>query len=639
MAYHVKNCLISFTILTIFCFTSTQAANFDVINQCQYTVWAAASPGGGRRLETGQSWQLTVAPGTAGARIWGRTNCNFDANGQGKCETGDCNGLLECQGYGTPPNTLAKLALNQDNNNDFPDISLVDGFNIPMEFSPVDASCPKTPTAVQEANYYETESGQSLIRLGTTKESGICWATIPTTISADCTIMVVYYSLGNCKKVGPLTRIVGLLLLQTLRGLQLKSSGHFQKSFIRSLDYSHCSTIFEFQIDLVPGAAPVARAPYRLAPAEMQELSYSVYKNSDRDFIEGRVPHPGEPRFCLSRRKMVSFRCVSTIKEELYAKFLKCEFWLSKVQFLGHVIDSEGIHVDPAKIKAIKDWASPKTPTEIRQFLEGSDNFVIPWSEEEEPIKLEDMLRACLLYFGKDHCQVGRGWVGDDAYRLELPEELSRVHKPVEIMDREVKRLKQSRIPIVKVRWNSKREDGILKDIFPRVYALELDKSITVAAKKVQGTGTDSLRRHPIGGVESVQWSQVQSLVTDIHLATMEDIWFWTLEGTSLFTIKLNRVAIDKKILITTGQPSRWSKFMPKKVNILVWKMSMDRIPTGVNLDACGIDIPSVLCAICEGCSETTNHAFFECPFIIQLLFGLYGGMYGVLGTPAFLEG
>ncbi|GKD35722.1 putative reverse transcriptase domain-containing protein [Tanacetum coccineum] len=56
-------------------------------------------------------------------------------------------------------------------------------------------------------------------------------------------------------------------------------------------------------------------------------------------------------------------------KEELYAKFSKCDFWLSKVQFLGHVIDSEGIHVDPAKFKSIKDWASPKNPTKIRQFL------------------------------------------------------------------------------------------------------------------------------------------------------------------------------------------------------------------------------------------------------------------------------
>ncbi|GKE53441.1 putative reverse transcriptase domain-containing protein [Tanacetum coccineum] len=56
-------------------------------------------------------------------------------------------------------------------------------------------------------------------------------------------------------------------------------------------------------------------------------------------------------------------------KEELYAKFSKCEFWIPKVQFLGHVIDSKGIHVDPTKIKSIKDWASPKSPMEIRQFL------------------------------------------------------------------------------------------------------------------------------------------------------------------------------------------------------------------------------------------------------------------------------
>ncbi|GJV73422.1 putative reverse transcriptase domain-containing protein [Tanacetum coccineum] len=56
-------------------------------------------------------------------------------------------------------------------------------------------------------------------------------------------------------------------------------------------------------------------------------------------------------------------------KEELYAKFSKCKFWIPKVQYLDHVIDSQGIHVDPAKIESIKDWASPKTPKEIRQFL------------------------------------------------------------------------------------------------------------------------------------------------------------------------------------------------------------------------------------------------------------------------------
>nr|GEV24740.1 retrotransposon protein, putative, Ty3-gypsy subclass [Tanacetum cinerariifolium] len=56
-------------------------------------------------------------------------------------------------------------------------------------------------------------------------------------------------------------------------------------------------------------------------------------------------------------------------KEELYAKFSMCKFWIPKVQFIGHVIDSQGIHVDPAKIESVKDWASPKSPTKIRQFL------------------------------------------------------------------------------------------------------------------------------------------------------------------------------------------------------------------------------------------------------------------------------
>nr|GFC25501.1 putative reverse transcriptase domain-containing protein [Tanacetum cinerariifolium] len=55
--------------------------------------------------------------------------------------------------------------------------------------------------------------------------------------------------------------------------------------------------------------------------------------------------------------------------EKLYAKFSMCDFWLNSVQFLGHVIDSSGIHVDPAKIEAIKSWAAPTTPTEVRQFL------------------------------------------------------------------------------------------------------------------------------------------------------------------------------------------------------------------------------------------------------------------------------
>ncbi|GJU10920.1 putative reverse transcriptase domain-containing protein [Tanacetum coccineum] len=56
-------------------------------------------------------------------------------------------------------------------------------------------------------------------------------------------------------------------------------------------------------------------------------------------------------------------------KERLYTKFSKFDFWLDSIQFLGHVIDRSGVHVDPAKIEAIKSWAAPTTPTEVRQFL------------------------------------------------------------------------------------------------------------------------------------------------------------------------------------------------------------------------------------------------------------------------------
>ncbi|GJV53417.1 putative reverse transcriptase domain-containing protein [Tanacetum coccineum] len=56
-------------------------------------------------------------------------------------------------------------------------------------------------------------------------------------------------------------------------------------------------------------------------------------------------------------------------KEKLHAKFSKCEFWLREVQFCGHVINGNGIHVDPSKIEAVKNWKAPRILTEVRSFL------------------------------------------------------------------------------------------------------------------------------------------------------------------------------------------------------------------------------------------------------------------------------
>nr|GEZ05001.1 putative reverse transcriptase domain-containing protein [Tanacetum cinerariifolium] len=105
-------------------------------------------------------------------------------------------------------------------------------------------------------------------------------------------------------------------------------------------------------------------------------------------YSKNRKEHEGHLKLILKLLK----------EEELYAKFSKCEFWLSKVKFLGHVIDSEGIHVDPAKIEAIKDWESPKTPTKIRQFL-GKANVVadaLSQKERSKPLRV----RALVMTIG-----------------------------------------------------------------------------------------------------------------------------------------------------------------------------------------------------------------------------------------------
>ncbi|KAK6263061.1 hypothetical protein QUC31_008877 [Theobroma cacao] len=94
--------IFSFSFIALY-FTVANAATINIRNNCPYTVWAAAVPGGGRQLDRGGPWDLNVNPGTRG-RVWAGTKCQFDGVGRGRCET-------------------------------------VDGFNVPMDFSPTSGGC------------------------------------------------------------------------------------------------------------------------------------------------------------------------------------------------------------------------------------------------------------------------------------------------------------------------------------------------------------------------------------------------------------------------------------------------------------------------------------------------------------------
>nr|GEU73993.1 hypothetical protein [Tanacetum cinerariifolium] len=145
----------------------------------------------------------------------------------------------------------------------------------------------------------------------------------------------------------------------------------FLEVFLEDLPGLSPSRQVEFQIDLIPGVAPVARKPYRLALSEMKELSDQLKELFEKGSIRPVMPFGLTNAPANKKEHEEHLKAILELlkKGELYAKFSKCEFWIPKVQFLGHVIDSQDIHVDPAKIESIKDWASLKRPTEIRQFL------------------------------------------------------------------------------------------------------------------------------------------------------------------------------------------------------------------------------------------------------------------------------
>ncbi|XP_071905688.1 uncharacterized protein [Coffea arabica] len=169
----------------------------------------------------------------------------------------------------------------------------------------------------------------------------------------------------------------------------------------------------EFKIDLLPGTSPISKTPYRMAPAELKELKLQLQDLLEQDVpktafnsryghfefavmpfgltnapaafmdLMHRVFKPYLDRFVVvfiddilvysktreEHEQHLTLVLLTLRDHRLYAKFSKCEFWLEKISFLGHVISKEGITVDPAKVEAVAEWKRPENPTEIRSFL------------------------------------------------------------------------------------------------------------------------------------------------------------------------------------------------------------------------------------------------------------------------------
>ncbi|GJW26443.1 RNA-directed DNA polymerase, eukaryota, reverse transcriptase zinc-binding domain protein [Tanacetum coccineum] len=97
------------------------------------------------------------------------------------------------------------------------------------------------------------------------------------------------------------------------------------------------------------------------------------------------------------------------------------------------------------------------------------------------------------------------------------------------------------------------------------------------------------------------------------HLGAITYTCTWSLGRNGTFTVKDARYRIDQNILPTLAHTTTWDKSIPRKVNVFMWRLSLDRLPHRLNLSSRGMDILAISCPSCNANVESANHVFFEC--------------------------
>nr|GEU80058.1 RNA-directed DNA polymerase, eukaryota, reverse transcriptase zinc-binding domain protein [Tanacetum cinerariifolium] len=121
------------------------------------------------------------------------------------------------------------------------------------------------------------------------------------------------------------------------------------------------------------------------------------------------------------------------------------------------------------------------------------------------------------------------------------------------------------------------------------------------------------LRRSPRGGAELAQFKVMLGILGDVTLSDHCDSWVWSRGSSTMFTVASARDLVENSLLSADNVATRWLRHLPVKINVFLWRLSINRLPSRVNLDRKGIEVDSLLCPICRLDVETVNHLFFNC--------------------------
>ncbi|GKE19904.1 RNA-directed DNA polymerase, eukaryota [Tanacetum coccineum] len=154
---------------------------------------------------------------------------------------------------------------------------------------------------------------------------------------------------------------------------------------------------------------------------------------------------------------------------------------------------------------------------------------------------------------------------------------------------------------------------------YPRLFALELDKQVSVESKLLSSMES-SFRRNVRGGIEQHMLEELTSTLETVSLSNSCDRWICDLTSDGVFRVKEVRNCIDDIFLPSQVIETRWVRFVPIKVNIFIWRARQDCLPTRVNLVRRGINVDSCVCPICSSGEDEINHILFRCDLAQQVL-------------------